>query len=124
MASAKVLEIVNIFTQASMELSIHEDCERMSISFGLQKDDTILPDDFPIALLSSRDGMTIRWRQMDSDDFDNTDYLSNNDNWNEFKAEYDEESENSELSVEITIDKHKVNNCLSVYDIENFTATL
>lgn len=124
MASTKVLEIVNIFTQAPMDLIIQEDCERTIISFGLQKDDTKLPSDAPIALLSSRDGMTIRWRQMDSDDFDNTDYLSNNDNWNEFKAECDEELENSELSVEITIDKHKVNNYLSVYDIENFTATL
>lgn len=124
MVSAKVLEIVNIFTPAPMDLIIQEDCERTIISFGLQKDDTKLPDDAPIALLSSRDGMTIRWQQMDSDDFDNTDYLSGNDNWNEFKAEYDEESENSELSVVITIDKHKVNNCLSVYDIENFTATL
>lgn len=123
MASAKVLEIVNIFTQAPMDLSIHEDCERTIISFGLQKDDTILPDDSPIALLSSRDGMTIRWRQMDSDDFDNTDYLSSNANWDEFKAEYDEELENSELSVEITIDKHQVNHSLSVYDIGNFTTT-
>lgn len=124
MASARVLEIVNVFTQAPMDLSIHEDCERTIISFGLQKEDTILPDDAPIALLSSRDGMTIRWRQMDSDDFDNTDYLSSNANWNEFKAEYDEELENSELSIKITIDKHQVNHSLSVYDIGNFTTTL
>ena len=124
MVSAKVLEIVNIFTQAPMDLSIQEDCERTSISFGLRKDDTKLPDDDPIALLSSRDGMTIRWRQMDSDDFDDTDYLSSNANWNEFKAEYDDESENSELSVEITIDKHQVNHSLTIYDIENFTTTL
>lgn len=124
MASAKVFEIVNIFTQAPMDLSIHEDCERTSISFGLQKDDTKLPDDAPIVLLSSRDGMTIRWRQMDTDDFDNTDYLSDNNNWNCFKEEYEEEPENSELSVEITIDKHQVNHYLSVYDIDNFTTTL
>lgn len=124
MASAKVFEIVNIFTQAPMDLSIHEDCERTSISFGLQKDDTKLPDDAPIVLLSSRDGMTIRWRQMDFDDFDNTDYLSDNDNWNCFKEEYEAEPENSELSVEITIDKHQVNHYLSVYDIDNFTTTL
>lgn len=63
-----------------MDLSIHEDCERTSIFFGLQKDETKLPDDAPIVLLSSRDGMTIRWRQMDTDDFDNTDYLSDNNN--------------------------------------------
>ncbi len=124
MASVKVFEIVNVFTQAPMDLSIHEDCERTSISFGLQKDDTKLPDDAPIVLLSSRDGMTIRWRQMDFDDFDNTDYLSDNDNWNCFKEEYEAEPENSELSVEITIDKHQVNHCLSVYDIGNFTTTL
>lgn len=124
MASAKVFEIVNIFTQAPMDLSIHEDCERTSISFGLQKDDTKLPDDAPIVLLSSRDGMTIRWRQMDTDDFDNTDYLSDNNNWNCFKEEYEAEPENSELSVEITIDKHQVNHYLSVYDIDNFTTTL
>lgn len=124
MASAKVFEIVNIFTQAPMDLSIHEDCERTSISFGLQKDDTKLPDNAPIVLLSSRDGMTIRWRQMDSDDFDNTDYLSDNDNWYCFKEEYEAEPENSELSVEITIDKHQVNHYLSVYDIDNFTTTL
>lgn len=124
MASVKVFEIVNIFTQAPMDLSIHEDCERTSISFGLQKDETKLPDDAPIVLLSSRDGMTIRWRQMDSDDFDNTDYLSDNNNWNCFKEEYEAEPENSELSVEITIDKHQVNHYLSVYDIDNFTTTL
>lgn len=124
MASAKVLEIVHVFTQAPMDLSIQEDCDGMSISFGLQKDNTILPNDAPIALLSNRDGLTIRWRQMDSDDFDNTDYLSNNANWNEFKEEYDAELEKSELWVEITIGKHQVNHSLSVYDIESFTVTL
>ncbi len=43
MVSAKVLEIVNIFTLAPMDLSIQEDCERTNISFGLQKDDAKLP---------------------------------------------------------------------------------
>lgn len=74
MASVKVLEIVNVFTQAPMELSILEDCERISISFGLQKDNKLLTDNAPIGLLSDRDKLTIRWRQMDSDEFDNIDY--------------------------------------------------
>lgn len=37
MASVKVLDIVNVFTQAPMDLIIQEDCERTTMSFGLQK---------------------------------------------------------------------------------------
>lgn len=124
MASVKVLEIVNIFTQAPMELSILEDCEKLSISFGLQKDNMLLTENAPIGLLSDRDKLTIRWRQMDSDEFDNIDYLSDSGNWNEFKKEYDEETGNSELLVDITIDKYLINHCLSVYDVESFNTTL
>lgn len=124
MASVKVLEIVNIFTQAPMELSILEDCEKISISFGLQKDNMLLTENAPIGLLSDRDKLTIRWRQMDSDEFDNIDYLSDSGNWNEFKKEYDEETVDSELLVDITIDKNLINHCLSVYDVESFNTTL
>ena len=124
MASVKVLEIVNIFTQAPMELSILEDCEKISISFGLQKDNMLLTENAPIGLLSDRDKLTIRWRQMDSDEFDNIDYLSGFGNWKEFKKEYDEETVNSELLVDITIDKNLINHCLSVYDVESFNTTL
>lgn len=124
MASVKVLEIVNIFTQAPMELSILEDCEKLSISFGLQKDNMLLTENAPIGLLSDRDKLTIRWRQMDSDEFDNIDYLSDSGNWNEFKKEYDEETVDSELLVDITIDKNLINHCLSVYDVESFNTTL
>lgn len=124
MASVKVLEIVNIFTQAPMELSILEDCEKLSISFGLQKDNMLLTENAPIGLLSDRDKLTIRWRQMDSDEFDNIDYLSDSGNWNEFKKEYDEETGNSELLVDITINKYLINHCLSVYDVESFNTTL
>ena len=124
MASVKVLEIVNIFTQAPMELSILEDCEKISMSFGLQKDNMLLTENAPIGLLSDRDKLTIRWHQMDSDEFDNIDYLSGSGNWKEFKKEYDEETVNSELLVDITIDKNLINHCLSVYDVESFNTTL
>lgn len=124
MASVIVIEIVNVFTQAPMELSILEDCEKISISFGLQKDNKHLTDNAPIGLLSDRDKLTIRWRQMDSDEFDNIDYLSDSGNWKEFKEEYDNESINSDLLVDITIDKNLINHCLSVYDVESFNTTL
>lgn len=124
MASIIVLEIVNIFSQAPLELSILEDCEKISISFGLQKDNMLLTENEPIGLLSDRDKLTIRWRQMDSDEFDNIDYLSDSGNWKEFKKEYDEETVNSELFVDITIHKNLINHCLSVYDVESFNTTL
>lgn len=124
MASVKVLDIVNVFTQAPMDLIIQEDCERTTMSFGLQKEGTLLPDELPTTLISERDGMTIRWKQMDSDEFDNTNYLSGQANWNDFKEEYDAEDENTELSINISIDKHVVNHHLSVYDIDIFTGTL
>lgn len=124
MASAKLLDIVNVFTQAPMDLTIQEDCERVTMSFGLQKEGTLLPEELFATLISERDGMTIRWKQMDSDEFDNTDYLSGQANWNDFKEEYDAEDENTEISVYISIDKHVVNYHLSVYDIDIFTKTL
>ena len=124
MASVKLLDIVNIFTQTPMDLIIQEDCERTTMSFGLQKEDTLLPNELPTTLISERDGMTIRWKQMDSDEFDNTNYLSGQANWNDFKEEYDAEDENTELSINISIDKHVVNHHLSVYDIDIFTETL
>lgn len=124
MASAKLLDIVNVFTQAPMDLTIQEDCERTTVSFGLQKEGTLLPDELPTTLISRRDGMTIRWKQMDSDEFDNTNYLSGQANWNDFKEEYDAEDEDTEISVNISIDKHVVNHHLSVYDIDIFIKTL
>lgn len=124
MASVKLLDIVNVFTQAPMDLRIQEDCERTTMSFGLQKEDTLLPNKLPTNLISERDGMTIRWKQMYSDEYDNTNYLSGQANWNDFKEEYDAEDENTEISVNISIDKHVVNHHLSVYDINTFTKTL
>lgn len=124
MASAKILDIVNVFTQAPMGLIIQEDCERTTMSFGLQKERTLLPEDFPPTLISRRDGITIRWKQMDSDEFDNTNFLSEQINWSDFKEEYDAEEENTEISIIISIDKHVVNHHLSVYDIDVFTKTL
>lgn len=124
MASARVLEIVGIFTQAPMDLNVQEDCDGMRTSFGLIKDDAMLVDEAPISLLSNRDGLTIRWQQMDSDEFDNTDYLSDKANWADFKSEYDAEVAGSELSIVIEVDKHLVNHALSIYDMESFTTTL
>lgn len=123
MASAKIFDIVNIFTQSPMGLTIQEDCEMTDLSFGLIKDGTLLPDEMPKSLISDRDGLTIRWKEMDSDEFDNTNFLSGRSNWNDFKEEYDAE-EDSEISVNISIDKHVVDHHLSIYDIEIFTKTL
>lgn len=124
MVSAKLLDIANVFTQAPMDLTIQEDCEKVTMSFGLQKEGTLLPEELSTTLISERDGMTIRWKQMDSDEFDNTNYLSGQANWKDFKEEYDAEDENTEISVNILIDKHVINHHLSVYDIDIFTKTL
>lgn len=124
MAAAKVLDIVNVFTQAPMDLTIQEDCEKVTMSFGLQKEGTLLPEELSTTLISERDGMTIRWKEMDSDEFDNTNYLSGLANWKDFKEEYDAEEENTEISIIISIDKHVLNHHLSVYDIDAFTKTL
>ena len=112
MASVKLLDIVNIFTQTPMDLIIQEDCERTTMSFGLQKEYTLLPNELPTTLISERDGMTIRWKQMDSDEFDNTNYLSGQANWNDFKEEYDAEDENTELSINISEPTLKSKACL------------
>ena len=124
MVSVKVLNIVYLFTESPMDLTIQEDCERATLSFGLSKEGTSLPDEMPKSLISDRDGITIRWKEMDSDDYDNTNYLSGKENWKKFKEEYDAEDEKSEISVNISIDKHVVNHHLSVYDIDVFTRTL
>lgn len=124
MASAKVLDIVYVFTQSPMNLTIQEDCESITLSFGLIKEGTLLPEEMPKSLFLDRDGITIRWKEMDSDEFDNTNYLSEQENWNVFKDEYDAEEENTEISVNISIHKKVVNHYLSVYDIDAFTKTL
>lgn len=101
----RLLEILNVFSESPSDWSVFEDTHQMELTFGVTKADMHLPSSFPLELIAARDGMTIRWNYMELDDEDNVAYMSEKDNWSDFKTDYDEVTVGEDLMIKVSINK-------------------
>lgn len=120
----RLLEILNVFSESPSDWSVFEDTHQMELTFGVTKADMHLPSSFPLELIAARDGMTIRWNYMELDDEDNVAYMSEKDNWSDFKTDYDEVTVGEDLMIKVSINKKIDKHILSVYDYESFVGFL
>lgn len=115
-----IRNLYEIFTSSPLDLEIKEKCESLELLFGLEKDEDLAEEEPFTGLISARDGITVRWRIMGSDEYDNVDYISTNGNWQDFRSEYNENDKETEIEVLISINKNISEHVLSIYSYEDF----
>lgn len=113
--------LYEIFTKSPVNLNVAEDCEFLVMTFGLEKDENLIEEEPFTSLISARDGITVRWRLMESHEYDNTDFLSNIGNWEVFRTEYNDNDEKTEIEVQISINKNISEHILSIYSYSSFS---
>lgn len=119
-----IRNLYEIFTSSPLDLEIKEKCESLELLFGLEKDEDLAEEEPFTGLISARDGITVRWRIMGSDEYDNIDYISTNGNWQDFRSEYNENYKETEIEVLISIIKNISEHVLSIYSYEYFAKYL
>lgn len=119
--STFVDNIIDCFTSLPLqEPTVKEDERMLSVEFTFNHEHKKTPHDNPVGLLSTRDTMTIRWKDLDVDDYDNTDFLSTNDNWDDFLEDFSASTDEN-LSLLIEVSKNIGDHILSVYDYKCFS---
>lgn len=119
--STFVDEIVSMFTSSPLDVTSKEREQILTVEFSFDQGTSEKPpEEFPSELLSSRDAITIRWKNLDDDDYDNTDFLSTRDNWNDFLSGYSI-TDYENISIKVEVSKNVVDHKISVYDYEAFT---
>lgn len=119
--STFVDEIVSMFTSSPLDVTSKEKEQKLTVEFSFATDASEeLPEEFPYAILSQRDAITIRWTDLDDDDYDNTDFLSTRNNWNDFLRGYSI-TDYENISIKVEVSKNIVDHKISVYDYKAFT---
>ncbi|GAA6528264.1 hypothetical protein LPYR103PRE_02370 [Segatella asaccharophila] len=117
-----VRSIIDIFIKTQSEqLSIEETEDYVSLEFYFEnKEKRQLPSSFPNGYVSSRDNITIRWKDYDDEDYENTDFISSKNNWIDFSKDFNKTSDEN-LTVKVQISKNVSNHIISVYDYKIFS---
>lgn len=119
--STFVDKIVSMFTSTPLDVTSKERERDLTVEFSFATDASEeLPEEFPPDILSQRDAITIRWKDLDDDDYDNTDFLSTRNNWNDFLSGYSN-ADYENISIKVEVIKNIVDHKISVYDYEVFT---
>ena len=116
-----IRNLFEIFTRTPIAVNVKEKCESLELTFGLEKDEDLLEEEPFTGLISERDGITVRWRIIGSDEYDNTDFISTNDNWQDFRLEYNENDKGTEIEMLISVSKNISNHILSIYSYCHFS---
>lgn len=119
--STFVDKIVSMFTNTPLDVASTESERGITVIFSFPTNALEeLPEEFPTDILSPRDAITIRWTDLDDDDYDNTDFLSTRNNWIDFLTGYSIiDYEN--ISIKVEVSKNIIDHKLSVYDYNAFT---
>ena len=115
-----IRNLYEVFTRSPLDLEIKENCEVLELSFCLEKDEDLAEEEPFTGLISARDGITVRWRIMGSDEYENNDFISTKGNWQDFRREYNENDKGTEIDVLISVSKSISDHNLSIYSYDNF----